>query len=177
MAKLNPRSVNPGEVEMRVVAAGVLVATMLGATAFAQTDFEGQHQLRMTRSGAATGAPGPLASLNKDSRDWIAAETQRQIDNPRPVEVLSVAVDFELHKDEIRVARMHRLNTVDIVRAVTLQITTAAEDAAKKALQDAQASGDVAAAKAASEKLALATVNRKAAAGLQTEESRALAGL
>ena len=163
---------------MRAIAIGVLLAAALGANAFAQTDFEAQHGMRLKRSSGGFAAAGtPLGSLSKASRAWITAEIKRQTETPKPVEELSVYVDFELHEDEIRVARQHRLNTVDIVRAVTLEITQEAEDSIAKALQAARKAGDEVAIKTASERLTVATANRKAAMNLQTEASRALAGL
>ena len=86
-------------------------------------------------------------------------------------------MDLTLHEDEVNVARAHHLNTLDIVLAVTLQITRDAEERSKNALKAARKAGDAAAIQAASAKADLASANRKAAMKLQTDASLELAGL
>lgn len=162
---------------MRALALGIMAAVALTATAFAQTDFEAQHHMLQARSHGFAAKGTPLAGLTKASRDWIAGQTKLQIQSPMPVDKLAVLVDAALHEDEVRLARAHHVDTADIVRAVTLQITRDAEEAAKTALKTAQNAGDATAVEAASHNLALAASNRKAAMGLQTDVSMELAGL
>jgi len=162
---------------MRAMALGVVAAAALATTAFAQTDFEAQHHMLQGRASGFAAKGTPLASLTKASQDWIKAETKRQTDAPRSVGELAKAVDVALHEDEVAVARAHHLNTLDIVLAITLQITRDAEEGSKDALKAARKSGDAAAIKAASDKVALAAANRKAAMKLQNDASLELAGL
>lgn len=162
---------------MRAMALGVMAAAALATTAVAQTDFEAQHHMLQGRSSGFAAKGTPLASLTKASQDWIKAETKRQTDTPRSVGELAKAVDLALHEDEVSVARAHHLNTLDIVLAVTLQITRDADENAKNALKAARKSGDAAASQAASDKADLAAANRKAAMKLQTDASMELAGL
>lgn len=162
---------------MRAMTLGVVAAAALATTALAQTDFEAQHHMLQGRASGFAAKGTPLASLTKASQDWIKAETKRQTDAPRSVGELAKAVDVALHEDEVAVARAHHLNTLDIVLAITLQITRDADERSKAALKAAKRSGDAAAIQAASQKADLAVANRKAAMKLQNDASLELAGL
>lgn len=162
---------------MRAIVMGAVLAAAVSANAFAQTDFEAQHHMLQGRASGFAARGTPLAGLTQASRDWIEAETKRQTDAPRSVGELAKLVDLSLHEDEVSVARAHHLNTLDIVLAVTLQITRDADERSKTALKAARKAGDAAAIQAASHKADLAGANRKAAMKLQTDASLELAGL
>jgi len=162
---------------MRTLTLGIVAAAALATTALAQTDFEAQHHMLQARSHGFAAPGTPLGTLTKASKDWIAAQTKQQTTAPMPVDKLAVLVDASLHEDEIRVARTNHLDTADIVRAVTFQITRDAEDSAKEALKSAEKSADPAKIEAAQQNLALAASNRKAAMGMQNDASLELAGL
>jgi seryl-tRNA(Sec) selenium transferase len=162
---------------MRALTLGVALTAVLATTAFAQTDFEAQHHMLQARSQGFAAPGSPLAGLTKASRDWIEARTKQQIAEPLTVDKLAMEIDLALHEDEVRVARQRHLNTLDIVRAITLQITREADKAAASALKAAQGSADATAIKVASERDAVASANLKAAISVQTDASMELAGL
>jgi hypothetical protein len=162
---------------MRAFTLGLVAATALTTTAVAQTDFEAQHHMLQQRSAGFVRKGSALDTMTKASKEWIAEQTKQQTLHPLPIDKLAVLIDYYLHADEVTVARAHHLDTADIVRAVTLQITRDAETAAKAALDQAQKAGDPAAIEAAQQNLALAASNRKAAMGVQNDASLELAGL
>jgi len=156
---------------MRALTLGAIVAAALATAASAQTDFEGMHGARMHRLNSL-GVPGrPFAGMAQASQDWIAAETVRQTQAPKPLTELALTVDKSLRKDILQVARAHELDTHDIVLAIILQITRDAETATADALKAARGSGDAAAIQAAAEKAAVATELRKQALQVQTDAS------
>lgn len=162
---------------MRAFTLGIAAAAALTTTAFAQTDFEAQHHMLQARSHGFAAPGTPLSTMTQASKDWIAAQTKLQTTSPMPVDKLAVYIDASLHEDEVRIARAHRLDTADIVRAITLQIVRDAEDSAKEALKAAQKSGDPSKIEAAQQNLVLASSNRKAAMNIQNDASLELAGL
>ena len=161
---------------MRAMTLGFVAAAALATAAAAQTDFEAQHHMLQARSHGFAAPGSPLSGLTKASQAWIAAETQRQVEAPTALDKLAIAVDAALHEDEVRVARANHLDTLDIVRAIVLQITNDADEAAQKSLKVAQASSDLPTIRAASEKAGQAAANHKRAMDMQTDASLVLAG-
>ncbi len=161
---------------MRVFTLGAVAAIALATTASAQTDFEAQHHMLQQRSHGFVRKGSPLETMTKASKDWIAEQTKQQTVHPLPIDKLAVLIDYYLHEDEVRVARANHLDTADIVRAVTFQITRDAEEAAKTALEEAQKTGRPGAIEDAQQNLVLAASNRKAAMGIQSDASLELAG-
>lgn len=156
------------------------VATALSGGAMAQNvapDFGAMAKMRQGKSYSEIKGGAFLMEFSDDGQEWIAAEIQRQIANPRPLLDIAMDADKLLVKDAKELKRRYRVHPLDVTRAVSFYIMKEAQAAAAEALDKAQAGGDAAAVVAAQERLAMANVNLEAAEGVQSDASRALGQL
>lgn len=157
----------------------IAVAALLASPASAQDSplatFVKHHEALKKRTQDWGSPDSPFGQLSKASREWIKAETRRQIDAPRPTLEVAVAIDSALEADNLKLSRRHRMDPQDITRAVLLMVMADAEDAAAKAAKRAKKAGEPLAAQAAAERLAQASANRKEAFEMQSDVSLALA--
>jgi hypothetical protein len=153
-------------------------AAAQGNVGFTMGDIYATHAVLQARAQMTSmlESPGsPMGQLSKSSKKWIREETKRQAANPTTADEIAAAVGEQLARDELRIAREHHIDPMDVTRLVTLLITADAEDAAIKTMKKTQKAGDAAALQVAADTAAKATANRKDAAAMQTEVSIALA--
>jgi hypothetical protein len=153
------------------------VAVAQGNAGFPLGDIVYAHGVVQGRTQDHGSPDSPFSQVSKETRDWIAAETKRQIDAPRTPDEVASSVDTALVEDEMRLSKSYSIDPADITKAITLMIMADAEDGASRLVRQARKSGDPVAAQAAAEKAAHATANRKAAVKMQSEVSMFLATL